>query len=1826
MILNKLKLVDNIVRDLADNSTGKISPHDVRQNMLDVIDSIHLLTADQNLYSKNFGTVDTRTTRAGDLAIGKLHLDGYVSVDNSAFGYSSLSENYNGARNTAIGSHALSCNLYGSGNTAVGVSAIAGNVFGSGNVALGNLALQRNKWGNYNIAIGHGAGYYIGQNESHRFYLGSHIVDDNAVCSNPLGSGLTPLMLGDLKDLKLGIAVSGLHEYGTLQVGGDIVPSENPGKYNLGHQEKRWKNIFASEALDYPDSSHFSIRRTVTTTPAGVVTYTPSEVIYLESGGMIGLGTNAPSGTQGLVTSKGNIVPKYDNSYSIGHPDLMWSGGYFKNISVSGTADITTFNYKEINSCTYECKTLYLASSGDPCYSGGPPCGYLTDQELEGGGLVLQSSGAAGSAEGFFRRNYEWTYRAPDSTLTCLEIDSPYSRSTWNSNISIHVASGSHLKTDRVIGRDSVALLNENGCYGWFIQRDDDIIRTGDLGQNEIQKITVNATAGTFTLTYSGQTTSAIAFDASSADIQSALEALSNIEVGDIVVTGNDGGVWTVTFTGSLAKTNVAQITCTNVDLTLGGTANESSRTFFAHRFQSRVVSNHSHNGVLRDFWAYQPPYIRIRSNQVATQGSFKLRMRREDTNVLFDTELIPFDATRTEICDAVNAAVLAQGITGVTLHAWAYEYRQDRVPVGHTISSIVATYNLHNPTYKALSTGNNHYSYLFWVDGRSDRAGTFEIPNPKISFYTTEARSSHISQPFHDYGMDGVLSLYASEPHAGTYNNENNTHTDFIHWADNSEYDTDAEPSDVGFKVVWRQERTGMPDNPLVNQEVEFNTSDTVAMAQPKFDAVFGAGAVEISSNGTGMTNHTVGLWPEGSAGDDFAQAGWYIKYKSAELLAEDKVPYIIYEGADPYHNVGQRFRTLTGLTGDTTYIFYTEMPRLGVALYRHEGEGPTVDPGSCSTATTQDGSADITAITKVDNVVYLTKEDHIKPNPISPEGKIGNVTDVNFIASGVDRDYHISYSHLNEGVTVGQRLVTRTMEKRTDTAIPPREKVTGFSIDYIDEADAVGYTGQRKDRLVIAAYDDTVAPLNALTIMRSDDPGLVGISDIENAAHVILPETIFNIQSTGETIARNTTWGAVDKTSLQLLGAQNNPLDEMSEGVELEYTVTKRRADMSLWDDGGNKIVITLDNDNKFIGIHKLDPNEMLTLGSGLDGSDPAISMHERAAAPTQTPDYGKIYIKPKTVANQTQSAYLLDDAGNEFDLTLNKYDMNDARALYTDEWGNTLGGLLSNKDRSTIDSSETCNTAYGHKALYDINGGDVNTAIGCEALQGVTTGSNNIVLGGQSADQITTGSNNIIIGTNALATSESDISDNLIIGGDGIGNGLGSDYNSSTNPHAKKYNFILGTSYNETLMTGKTGPTAADRELTLPLGKLRITASNDELLFSHKVGIFGSDPASVIEVIDNNHDRPEGGLAFLFTGMDEGVVQNQDTLFKLRSHAAMDTTCNEWPGDISRTRPYAELQGDLFLAGSIQFCDGTSMDSTSGIVIIAGTGISEQLSSVYNNMEFHLNIEEMNKANASPNNLSAIPSNDKSYVALSTSGVVGKMSLLDLSTYLDHGKPFISGCYNHIFSNTSTINTTVNCRNFYAGYRAGHGATGWTDSNFIGTEAGAGATIAYNEATNWSSTFIGYRAGYNAANVDHAVFIGAQAGNDADNAKYSVFIGDSAGDRSGSSRSIGIGDNALAGTAGTNNIEITAGIGGSNRIMSDVATHDNRLAIGTCIAGISSLTDRRISIGSPNFNPDAVLQVQAHGSEARLQEWKNNAGTVVAYVDNAGNYVKV
>jgi len=89
------------------------------------------------------------------------------------------------------------------------------------------------------------------------------------------------------------------------------------------------------------------------------------------------------------------------------------------------------------------------------------------------------------------------------------------------------------------------------------------------MSTNEVQRVTLtNATGGTFKLTFDAQETGTIAYNAAASAVQAALEALSNIDVGDVVVTGVAGGPYDVEFRGQYRQTNVNAMTADGGSLT----------------------------------------------------------------------------------------------------------------------------------------------------------------------------------------------------------------------------------------------------------------------------------------------------------------------------------------------------------------------------------------------------------------------------------------------------------------------------------------------------------------------------------------------------------------------------------------------------------------------------------------------------------------------------------------------------------------------------------------------------------------------------------------------------------------------------------------------------------------------------------------------------------------------------------------------------------------------------------------------------------------------------------------------------------------------------------------------------------------------------------------------------------------------------------------------------------------------------------------------------------------------------------------------------------
>jgi hypothetical protein len=102
-----------------------------------------------------------------------------------------------------------------------------------------------------------------------------------------------------------------------------------------------------------------------------------------------------------------------------------------------------------------------------------------------------------------------------------------------------------------------------------------DIIKLTGSPTNEVQTLAITGTptAGTFRLSFKSVTTATIAYNATAAAVQAALEALSTIGSGNVAATGGPlpGSPVVLTFQGQLAGTNLPMLTVVAPTFT-GGT------------------------------------------------------------------------------------------------------------------------------------------------------------------------------------------------------------------------------------------------------------------------------------------------------------------------------------------------------------------------------------------------------------------------------------------------------------------------------------------------------------------------------------------------------------------------------------------------------------------------------------------------------------------------------------------------------------------------------------------------------------------------------------------------------------------------------------------------------------------------------------------------------------------------------------------------------------------------------------------------------------------------------------------------------------------------------------------------------------------------------------------------------------------------------------------------------------------------------------------------------------------------------------------------------
>lgn len=91
------------------------------------------------------------------------------------------------------------------------------------------------------------------------------------------------------------------------------------------------------------------------------------------------------------------------------------------------------------------------------------------------------------------------------------------------------------------------------------------LLAIAPIGNSAVQTVTLggNPTGGIFTLGYDGVATGNIAYNATSTVVQAALEAISSIGAGNVVVSGSAGGPYTLTFQGYMANKPIAALGAT---------------------------------------------------------------------------------------------------------------------------------------------------------------------------------------------------------------------------------------------------------------------------------------------------------------------------------------------------------------------------------------------------------------------------------------------------------------------------------------------------------------------------------------------------------------------------------------------------------------------------------------------------------------------------------------------------------------------------------------------------------------------------------------------------------------------------------------------------------------------------------------------------------------------------------------------------------------------------------------------------------------------------------------------------------------------------------------------------------------------------------------------------------------------------------------------------------------------------------------------------------------------------------------------------------------
>jgi hypothetical protein len=228
--------------------------------------------------------------------------------------------------------------------------------------------------------------------------------------------------------------------------------------------------------------------------------------------------------------------------------------------------------------------------AGQGAGAGGTPPRYTPGTISKDGSRVIFTVGASDGAKSgaLYMRDDHGTPTTADDTTVQLNT---FSDGTPGSSPATYWAASTG--TDAVGARTPIRVFFTTGDQ--LVSNDtngsSDLYMWDEQPATELERLTVAAASGTFTLTYGGQTTAPLAFDATAATVASALNGLSSIggAGGSVTVTGGPGDAagaapYDIRFGGSLANVSMRPITVDASGLTSpGATASVTTVTAGGH-------------------------------------------------------------------------------------------------------------------------------------------------------------------------------------------------------------------------------------------------------------------------------------------------------------------------------------------------------------------------------------------------------------------------------------------------------------------------------------------------------------------------------------------------------------------------------------------------------------------------------------------------------------------------------------------------------------------------------------------------------------------------------------------------------------------------------------------------------------------------------------------------------------------------------------------------------------------------------------------------------------------------------------------------------------------------------------------------------------------------------------------------------------------------------------------------------------------------------------------------------------------------------------------